>query len=138
MNPYKAYQSQRELGMSRIDTLLALYDETVTALERASAALRTNNPTAAAPALDRARLAVSGLAAGIAPGSGEVADNLLRLYEFVLHRLETGTAEDVTVALEVLQPVREGLQAIRPEALALERGGSVPPITTAPQFQAQA
>ena len=138
MNPYKAYQSQRDLGLSRIDTLLALYDEAISALERASAAQRSGDGRAAAPLLDRARLAVTGLVAGVDASYGEVPVNLLRLYEYVLHGLERGAKGDVADALEILSSLREGMQAIRPEALALERGGSVPPITAVPQFQAQA
>ncbi len=138
MNPLKAYQSRRDTGLSRIDTLLALYDAAIDALTQAAVALGKQDAAAAAPLLARAKLAVTGLAGGVDPGYGELPKGMLRLYEFVLHRLGCGTPECVADALDVLQPLREGLENIRPDALALERSGAVPPISSAPQFQASA
>ena len=138
MNPYKAYQAHRDPGLSRIDTLLALYEAAVEALRGALTAFGTNDVTAAEQRLGRARLAVTGLAGGVDPTQGDLPQHMLRLYEFVLHNLGLGTAEGVTAALDVLQTLQEGMLAIRPDALALERGGSIPPVTAGPQFLASA
>lgn len=139
MNPHKAYQAQCSTpGLSRIDTLLGLYDAAIDALAKAMPILGTNDATAAAPLLGRARLALSGLAGGVDPSYGELSRNMMRLYEFVIHSLAQGTTASVASALSVLETLREGLQQIRPDALALERGGAIPPVGSVPQFQASA
>lgn len=127
MNPYRAYQQQAYSAWLRIDMLLALYDGLIGKLEAARAALVGKDAPGARKDLDKARLMLAGLVSGVDPGRGEMATEFLRLYEFVNHCLDVGGVKDVEGALKVLGTLREGLQAIRPEAAELERSGQIPP-----------
>lgn len=128
MNPYARYQQQTSPSWTRIDMLLALYDGAIERCEQARAALEARNPEAAALLLSKARLIVTGLASGVIADGDPVTADMLRLYEFVLHALSQGRSEDVQGALAVLGTLREGFQQIRPEAVALERSGAIPPV----------
>jgi flagellin-specific chaperone FliS len=126
MNPLAAYQQHTVVGWARIDMLLALYDQTIQRLEEASAALGRNDGPAAKQLLANSRLLVGGLLAGLAFDANSTAENLTRLYEFVLHAIDVGTVEMVQSALRVLRTLRQGFEGIRPEANLLERGGLIP------------
>ncbi len=129
MNPYAKYQ-QLTPSWTRIDMLLALYDGAVERCEQALAALERPDPAAARKLLVKTRLIVMGLASGVVADGDPLTTNLLRLYDFAQHMLGQGGVEDVRRALKVLCILREGFQKVRPEAVALERGGSIPPIDT--------
>ena len=51
MNPYKAYQQQRDAGQTRIDDVLALYEQAIRRLDQALACLRSKEREAARQAL---------------------------------------------------------------------------------------
>ena len=127
MNPYKAYQQQAHSAWLRIDTLLALYDGLIGKLEATRAALGKRDTREAKKLLERARLMLAGLVSGVDPSRGEMAAEFLRLYEFVNHSLGVGDVKSIDGALKVLRTLREGLEAIRPEAAELERSGRIPP-----------
>jgi flagellin-specific chaperone FliS len=132
MNPYSAYKQNSSLeatiaGWPRVDLLLTLYDKAIAQLEEGIAALRKADTESARAVFLKARLTVLGLAAGAVPQSGVVADNLLRLYEFVLHAFQEGNLEKLNGALKVLKTLREGFEGIRSEAIQLERAGEIPP-----------
>ncbi len=128
MNPYVKYQEQTSPSWTRIDMLLALYDGAVERGEQALAALEQNDAKTAKNRLVKARLIVMGLVSGVVADGDPVTTDILRLYEFALHMLEKGGAEDIRAALNVLRILREGFQKIRPEAVNLERQGKIPPI----------
>ncbi len=133
MNPYKAYQQQQQqVGWTRIDMLLELFDGTISKLEAAAAALARGDAAAAQPLLAKGRLLVAALAAGVDPSYGESALNYQRLYEYVLFNLQAGRADKVEEALKVLRTLREGFEGIRDEALRLERSGEIPPLDSVP------
>jgi flagellin-specific chaperone FliS len=127
MNPYRAYQQQAYSAWLRIDLLLALYDGAIAKLEAAHAALLKKDGAAARTLLERARLILGGMVSAVDLSRGDLAAQFLRLYEFVNHAITTGDARQVAGALKVLRTLREGLEAIRPEAAALERSGRLPP-----------
>lgn len=135
MNPYRAYQGQAYTNWLRIDLLLALYDGAIERLESAAAALRKQDRAAAAPLLARARLIVAGLIAAVDSSQGQLAVQFLRLYEFVNHSLEVAGVKELESALKVLRTLRESLQAIRPEAVAMERNGLIPPADALPRIE---
>jgi flagellin-specific chaperone FliS len=135
MNPYRAYQGRAYSNWLRIDLLLALYDGAIERLEAAVAALRKQDRASAAPLLARARLIVAGLISGVDPSQGELAVQFLRLYEFVNRGLEAGSVKGLEGALRVLRTLREGLRAIRPEAVELERQGHIPPADALPRIE---
>lgn len=126
LQQYAAYQNQSGECMPRADLILALFEETIRKLEQARDALQRRDRAAAKPLLNRALLLVGGLASGVIPDAGELANNCLRLYEFALHRIQAETLVGVEDALRALRPLQEGFQGIRDEAVELERNGVIP------------
>src|SRR5947209_4657151 len=127
-NPYRAYQERSGTEWTRIDMLLALYDGAVERLEAAALAMHSGQDAVAVPLLARAQLLVCDLAAGVDPNAAG-SDNFLRLFEFVVHAIRCRSGEKVEAALNVLRTLREGFRTIRPEAVALENSGVIPPLT---------
>ncbi len=136
MNPYKAYQAQQEATAPRIEVLLQVYDRLRELLQQAHGHLAREDRAAAQPVLLRLRVAVAALAVGVDVSHGDLPENLVRLYQFVVHRLEAGQAQDVREALRVITTLHEGLEGIRGEALALERAGQIPALDREHTFQA--
>ncbi len=132
MNPYRAYQQQSHSAWLRIDLVLALYDGLIGRIEAARAALLKKDAPEAKKLLDKSRLMLAGLVSGVDPNRGEMAAQFLRLYEFVNHSLGVGDVKSLDGALRVLRTLREGMEAIRPEAAELERSGQIPPAGAAP------
>lgn len=127
MNPYRAYAQQACSAWLRIDMLLALYDGLIGRLEAARAALTRQDAREARKLLDKSRLLLGGLVSAVDPSRGEMAQEFLRLYEFVNHSLNVADDKHLGAAVKVLRTLREGLEAIRPEATELERSGRIPP-----------
>jgi flagellin-specific chaperone FliS len=125
MLPQQAYQ-QRATGMTRIDTILGLYDQALAKINQAEDALARHDQPLAAKLMNHAQLAVSGLVCAVEGHADEQSLNFLRLYEFVVHHLSQATPESARAAKQVLQTLREAFEAIRPEALRLEREGAIP------------
>lgn len=128
MNPYAKYVQPSSPCWTRVDMLLALFDGAIERGEQVVAALERQDRQTAQPLLNKLRMIVCGLASGVVADGDPVTTNILRLYEYVLHALEQGGIEDVRGALTVLRTLREGFQQVRPEAVALERGGVIPPL----------
>lgn len=126
MNPYETYRQQRAFGMTRIDMLLSLYDGGIERLEQARAAIEAGDAPTATAALLRAKRIVVELLGGLDLSYGEVPRNLERLFVYVLMSIEAGTAREIDGALDVLHTLHDALQAIRDEAVALERSGAIP------------
>lgn len=131
MNPYARYL-QTTPAWTRIDMLLALFNGAVERCEQALAALERHDHNTAKQLLVKARLIVMGLASGVVPDGDPVTTTMLQLYEYAQHALSQESIEDVRGALGVLRTLREGFEKIRPEAVALERSGVIPPINDAP------
>lgn len=125
MLPQRAYQ-RRATGMTRIDTILGLYDQALAKINQAEDALAGQEQVLARTRMNQAQLAVSGLVCGLEGHADEQSLNFLRLYEFVAHHLSQATPEGAQAAKQVLQTLREAFEAIRPEALRLERDGAIP------------
>jgi flagellin-specific chaperone FliS len=125
VNAYIAYRRpEPSTGWTRIDVLLALYDGALERLDRAEAAIRSNDSAAAIPLLGRVQLIVAELAAGVRQDvNPETGPNMLRLYEFVTTELRSPRVVSIANARKVLRTLREGFEAIRPEAAAMERAG---------------
>ena len=138
MNPYKAYQNRQTAGQTRIDTILSLYEAVIERLERTIGALRQKDQEAARRQLTAASLGVAALGGAFDVRGGEMAVNFLRLYGFVFRCLEDGSPANLQAALKVLRNLHNGFLAIRPEAVAMERSGEIPPLDQVPSFQARA
>jgi flagellin-specific chaperone FliS len=127
MNAYKAYQHSQNLGLARIDLILSAYDGVKQRLEQARAAL-AGNPEEARKRLLQARLIISSLASATVANTNDVGNNFARLYEFILHCLESPSENSILDALQVLTTLQEGFQTIRTQALELERQGHIEPL----------
>jgi flagellin-specific chaperone FliS len=128
MNAYRAYRKpDQSTGSTRIDLLLALYDKALLRLDQAETALQGGDTATAVPLIAKAQLAVTTLAGGVRAGaSNELAVNMLRLYEFVVRELTEPKLDKIESARKVLKTLRQGFEAIRGEANALERSGRLP------------
>ena len=128
MNPYQAYRknSDQSTGWTRIELLLALFDKALLRLDQAETELRAGETMRAVPLIAKAQLAVSTLSGGVRAGPGnELGVNMLRLYEFVVRELSEPKVEKIESARNVLKTLRQGFEAIRAEANALERSGQL-------------
>lgn len=126
LDVYTQHQEQSSTAWPRVDMVLALYEESIRKLERASEAFQTGETEKAKDLLGKVQLMVQGLASGVLPDGSELTTNMLRLHEFVLHCLSSGGASGVNDALRVLRPLAEAFQGIREEAIILERLGEIP------------
>lgn len=82
------------------------------AVELCDAALLRLRPGTTATRLAEAQQAISGLVALVNPDAGDVATNLLRLYEYCLHRINAHGDD--------LQSVRATLSTLRSAFAGLE------------------
>ncbi len=128
MNPYQIYQQQQDAGMTQIDLLLALYDKAIGHLSQAQQALQRQDCATATPLRVQAQMIVHALVIGVDLQYGELPQNLLRLYEFVLHCLGFNEVRKVEAALRILTILREGLAGIEQQARNLELSGKIPPL----------
>lgn len=125
-NPYQTYRTPRNTNLPRVEILLRIDDGMIDLLTEALDLLRARDQGKARLRLARARAAVATLAGGIDPTTGELPRNFLRLYGFVVHCLGEGEMGKVVAARQVLCTLREGVLAIREEALERERRGAIP------------
>jgi flagellar protein FliS len=135
MKPYQIYRQQQSVGATRIDLLLMLYDKTICRLQQAQQAWAQQDRVTATARLLQAQTIVQVLMTGVDLQYGEIPQNLLRLYEYVLHCLHRNEAGNVQDALHVLTILREGLSAIQPQARSLEWSGEIPSLTRERTFQ---
>ena len=126
MTPYQIYQQQHVQNATRIELLLALYDKAIQHLKQARQEIEQGNVSTATPLIVQAQVIVFALADGVDPQYGEIAQNMLRLYEFVLYRLGSTEAQNIGDAIQILATLREGLWEIEPKAKAMELGGKLP------------
>lgn len=135
MNPYQTYQQQQLANATRIDLLLMLYDKAIGHLDQAHAALAQQDLLTATPRLLATQAIVYTLASGVDLQYGEIPQNMLRLYEYVLHCLSRGEAKKVQDALRVLTILREGLTGIQQQARTMEWSGEIPSLTRSRALQ---
>lgn len=126
MNAYHAYRRQEpSAGWTRIDMLLALFDKAIERLDKAEACLNAGERPAALGLLAKAQLVVSALASGVRleDGNDETGANLLRLYEYVTNEIREANLAGIANARTILTTLREGFEAIRPQANQMEKAG---------------
>jgi flagellar secretion chaperone FliS len=129
MNPYQAYKRQREsVGRTRIDSVLALYDGAIERLTTALKLLKAKDRNKAMSYLCNSQLIIMGLAT-VAPvdRNKELGENLLRLYDFCARCIEKAEVVAVEDAIKILQIIRKGYEAVRPEVAEMERTGKLRP-----------
>lgn len=121
-----AYQQPHGTTLPRIDVLLEIYDRLLDHLERARAVLSTV-PDEARRLLTPCSAAVSGLATGL-DLDVNISANFFRLYEYIIHCIAQASDSSLRDAQDILRTLRDGFQAVRPQALDLERAGHIPSI----------
>jgi flagellin-specific chaperone FliS len=126
MQGYAAYKQTRDLPLTRIDLILALYRKALDHLASARAALIGPSPADALPHLTRTQLIVVSIASGLPADKDAVAINFLRLYEFVAHQMVVGTLESVEAATRVLKTLLKGFETVHEQAVSLESQGKIP------------
>ena len=132
------YEDNRTVGWSRIDLILAVYDGILDQLVRARAILAQGDREKARTILAKVRIGVETLAAGVDLVQGEVPAHFRRLYDFVLHCLQQPQLALIDDALKILRTLQEAFQAIRMQALDLERKGVIPSLEQIKVIQASA
>jgi len=136
MRPAANYR-QESASLTRIDLLLALIEGALAAVRLARDTDGKNDPQYGS-ALARAQVLVSGLASGVDLTHAELARNLFRLYEFVIHCLRAGDSRLLAAAEQVLETLQSAFATIRGEATELERSGQTPPPPPLHLFEASA
>lgn len=125
--PPRAYR-QSVAVPSRVDTVLGLYDQALEKIQRAADALARSDRDLARLSVDKAKLAIGALVCMVAGNKDELSLNLLRLFEFVNHNLTQLQPESLAAAMRILRILRAGFDAIREQALQMERDGTLPPL----------
>jgi flagellar secretion chaperone FliS len=131
MNPYLKLKSQLQTlepsaSWTRIDLLLALYDGALERLDRAEAALQTGDEFGAVSLICRVQLIICELASGVSLDvDPELGTNMVRLFEYCGHELRHPEITGIENARQILTTLREGFEAIRDEAVLLERNGQL-------------
>lgn len=114
---------------TRIELLLALYDTAVERVAVAITALRDGDLFEARHRLTQAQLIVTELSAGVRVDiDSETSTTILRLYEYVAYQLALAKVDSCSAALKILFTLREGFQAVRDDAIGLERSGQIPTV----------
>jgi flagellin-specific chaperone FliS len=131
MSGYAAYQRVQNLPPTRIELILTIYRKALENLVRARRALTQDQPDVARPLLLQTQLIVSTMATELPAYKDELSVNFLRLYEFVAHQMKVGTIASIDAAVRVLTPLQAGFEAVREQAVALERQGAIPPLDQA-------
>ena len=134
MHAYQMSRQQQVTQMPRIDLILSVYDGVLERLSRARPLL-VSHSAEARQLLNTCQVAIAGMAGGIDPTADDVAANLHRLYEFVVHCLAQGSAAKIGDAVAVLETMREGFEAIRTQAVELERQGQIPALDQSTNVQ---
>jgi flagellin-specific chaperone FliS len=132
MRAHQAYRSRREVGTTRIELILSLYDQAIDRLGQAEKLLETDADSLRAKTLaGQVQTIVSGMSAGVV-SKDPLSINFLRLYEFVTHRVSRPSVQNCRDAVKVLRTLREAFESVRSEATLLERSGEIPPLDSVP------
>jgi flagellin-specific chaperone FliS len=128
MDPRGIYKQNRQTAWTRVDMLLELYR---TALRHTDAAIQLlqagRRPEARLELLKGARV-VGGLKAGLDLSRGDIPRRMDQLFDYALDCFADGELSRVASARRILQNLRQAFEEIRPEAIALEKSGEIPPL----------
>jgi flagellin-specific chaperone FliS len=138
MHAHRAYRTHRNVGTTRIDLILSLYEQALERLGKAEKLFEEDADSVLAKTLaTQVQTIVAGMAAGIV-AKDPLSVNFHRLYEFVTHRLAEPSLGNLRDAAKVLRTLREAFESVRDAAVQLEREGAIPPIDSVPGVQVTA
>ena len=124
---YRGYrQNESDGGWTRIDLLLALYDNALERLDRAEGSFHAGESGAVVAQLVKTQNVLMALAAGVCVEvSPETNTNLLRLYEYMVTELTRPSLVAIANVRRIMSTLREGFEAVRVEANEMERTGQL-------------
>jgi flagellar protein FliS len=118
---FKTYGTQKVMTASPVELVALLYDKAIVSLREAASAIEAGDVNARWKANNKATEIVTHLANTLDHDQGgEVAQNLEKLYRFILDRLfEVDMKNDAQAALDViglLEPLRDSWRALAEQA----------------------
>ncbi len=138
MKPQHVYKNRSMTGWTRIDMLIALYDAAIARLSLAKTAIESGDDDNASQHLLRGQCIVIEIMGGLNSNYGELPEKIQQLCVFVSSCILDGKPKDIQAAIRVLRQLREGFEAIRPDAIELENQGTIPSIHQLQDFQVTA
>ena len=126
MNPYLKYKTTQSLAWTRIDMLLLIYDQAVTALTEGARLLEQNRHAEMPPVSLKAMRSLLMIADGLNLNHGELPAQVMRLVVFSLDQIKTQSPEAWRSAGAVMSKLREGFQEIQDQARKDEYEGRIP------------
>ena len=126
MNPHLKYKTVQSYSWTRVDMLILVYDQAVSALSE-GARLLEQNRKAELPAVKlRAMKTLLAIAEGLNLQRGELPIQVLRLVVFALDQVRIESAEAWRSAESVISTLRAGFLEIQDEARKDEYEGRIP------------
>ncbi|MCA9033717.1 MAG: hypothetical protein KDA91_01245 [Planctomycetaceae bacterium] len=128
MNPQLKYKQAQSFSWTRIDMLLLIYEKAVHHLTDGVHLIEKGDTKS----LILKRLSVQRVVLMIMEGidpqfeESEIPRQILRICRYVIERTESDSLDDWRSALNVIQTIREGFQAVQDDARAAEYSGLVP------------
>jgi flagellin-specific chaperone FliS len=135
MHAVNAYKKQQAAPQPRVDVILFLYRKALEQLDRAAQLVQQGDDANARPLLTKVQLIVNGLGAGLPINGDATAANFSRLYEFIAHKLDGGTLDDIDAAKRVLTTLLDAFDTVREQAIYLEVHGQIPSLEYEHQVQ---
>jgi flagellin-specific chaperone FliS len=115
-------------GWTRIDMLLALYERCIDSVQAAKVAQQNENDSSMRVFILEAQKTILALHSGLKTDEDEVAQNIARLLNFILLRIEE---QEFDEANRFLEQLHGSFLQIREAAVELEAKGVIPPISNA-------
>jgi flagellar secretion chaperone FliS len=126
MNPHLKYKTVQSYSWTRVDMLILVYDQAVSALSE-GARLLEQNRKAELPAVKlRAMKTLLAIAEGLNLQRGELPIQVLRLVVFALDQVRIESAEAWRSAESVISTLRAGFLEIQDDARKDEYEGRIP------------
>ena len=123
---HNAYRQSRNTSLTRVDTLIKLYQKTITTIENAQQAIESNDIGAAENHKILAYRCLIALLDGIKPEHDEVSANTHRICLYAINQVWEGSVNNFANAAKVLSPIRNAFVAIRDDAVQMELSGEIP------------
>jgi flagellin-specific chaperone FliS len=137
MNPYQKYKQISSRSWTRVDMLLVVYDQVVTALNDGVRLLREDRTTELPAVRLRAMRTLLAIADGLDLNQGDVPNQVLRLVEYSLEQIKSQSADAWLSAAEVINKLREGFQEIQEQARKDEYEGRIPALDVVGQVSSR-
>ncbi len=137
MNPYQKYRQISSRSWTRVDMLLVVYDQVVSALNDGVRRLREDRTTELPAVRLRAMRTLLAIADGLDLNQGDVPNQVLRLVEYSLEQIKSHSADAWLSAAEVINKLREGFQEIQEQARKDECEGKIPALDVVGQVSSR-